>query len=172
MRIFLHICVLGAALISVSCSREGQAAFPVRTVAMGDRAEVGHLIYQVFETRWETQLPQEPTPRVPKNRFFLVRLSALNNAGNEVMLPTLSLQDDAGNLYEELNNGEGVPQWTGFLRQIKPADTIQGNVVFDVPPKHYKLRVTDENGERVGLVDIPLNFNAETPEVPIPGEKK
>jgi len=61
-----------------------------------------------------------------------------------------------------------VPQWIGFVRKVKPADSISGNVVFDAEPKHYRLRVTDENGEKAALVDIPLNFNADAPPVPLP----
>lgn len=143
-----------------------------RNYAMGDKVEVGHIVYTAFETQWLTQIPQEPTPRVPKNRFFLVRLSAVNGGATESVLPTLTIQDDHGKSYEELSNGEGVSQWIGFVRQVKPADSVQGFVVFDAPPAHYKLRVTDETEERVAFIDIPLNFGSETPEVPVPGAKQ
>ncbi|MEI9974378.1 MAG: hypothetical protein WDO73_21410 [Ignavibacteriota bacterium] len=54
-------------------------------------------------------------------------------------------------------------------RRAKPAEAVAGNVVFDAPPKHYRLRVSDENGEQPALVDIPLNFNSDIPPAPIPG---
>jgi hypothetical protein len=41
-----------------------------------------------------------------------------------------------------------LPRLAGFLRRVKPAETLQGNVVFDVPPKHYRLRVGDENSQK------------------------
>ena len=52
----------------------------------------------------------------------------------------------------------------GCLRNVTPADFLQGNVVFDPPPPHYKLRVSDDQNH-AALVDIPLTFGAETPEI-------
>jgi hypothetical protein len=83
----------------------------------------------------------------------------------------MSLVDDSGNTLQELSNGDGAPQWIGSLRDIRPAETAQGNLLFDAPPKHYKLRVTDESGERAALIDIPLSFNSESPEAITPAEK-
>jgi len=40
--------------------------------------------------------------------------------------------------------------------------------VFDAPPAHYKLRVTDENEENPAYVDIPLSFGAEIPPAELP----
>ena len=61
-----------------------------------------------------------------------------------------------------------------LLAQVKPAESAQGNLVFDAPPAHYKLRITDENEENPAYVDIPLSFGAEVPppEVPPPGGEK
>jgi hypothetical protein len=130
---------------------------------MGSRVEAGHLIYTVFETEWRPQIGTGDTARVPKNRFFLIRLSAVNSGSEELDVPNVTLVDDQGNTVEELQEGDQVPQWIGFVRRAKPADSISGNVVFDAAPKHYRLRVTDENGEKPALVDIPLNFNADMP---------
>jgi hypothetical protein len=52
---------------------------------------------------------------------------------------------------------------------VHPAEAVAGNLVFDCPPSHYKLKITDEDGERAALIDIPLNFTNETPNVPVPG---
>ncbi|MBZ5625099.1 MAG: DUF4352 domain-containing protein [Acidobacteriia bacterium] len=170
LRVPLFFAAVIAALLGIACG--DKPAYPVRTYPMGDRVELGHIIYTAFETQWLTQIPQEPTPRVPQHRFFLVRLSAVNSSGGDLVVPNLTIQDDHGKSYQELSNGDGVPQWIGFLRQVKPADSLQGYIVFDAPPAHYKLRVTDEDDERVALIDIPLNFGAETPDVPIPGIPK
>ncbi|HEV3199382.1 MAG TPA: hypothetical protein VGZ73_15870 [Bryobacteraceae bacterium] len=150
----------------------GTQTAPIHTYPMGDKVHVGHLIYTAFETQWLTQIPQDPTPRVPQSRFFLVRISAVNSGSGDLIVPNVTIQDDRGKTYEELSNGDGVPQWVGYLRQAHPADSVQGFVVFDAPPAHYKMRVTDENGELAALIDIPLTFNAESPVVPFPGEKK
>ena len=164
---------VGAALALAACSTSSSGPIiPVRTHPMGERVMVGHLIYTVFETEWMMQLGEGPGARIPQSRFFLVRMSAANSGGTEVTIPDFTLEDDSGNTYAEEKNGDQVPQWMGYLIPVKPAEAAQGNVVFDVPPRHYKIRVTDENGERAALIDIPLSFGAETPDVVIPGEKK
>jgi hypothetical protein len=65
-----------------------------------------------------------------------------------------------------------VPQWIGYLRTVKPAESAQGNLVFDAPPAHYKLRLTDENEENPAYVDIPLSFGAEIPPPELPALEK
>jgi hypothetical protein len=159
-----------AALFLLSCSKP--ASNEVRTYPLGQKVELGHLIYTVFETQWLPQIGQGASARVPQHRFFAVRLSVVNSGGSESPVPNMAIEDDNGTTYTELTNGEGVPQWVGFLRQLKPADSLQGMVVFDAPPAHYKLRLSDENLEHAALVDIPLSFAAETPEVPIPVDAK
>jgi hypothetical protein len=143
-----------------------------RTFAMGERVELGHIIYTVFETEWMTQIGSGLDAKVPQNRFFLVRLSAANSGSADVLVPNMSVVDDNGNAYPELPNGEGVPHWLGILRQAKPAEAAQGNVVFDAPPRHYKLRLTDDNEQKTAFVDLPLTFSAETPELPMPNTEK
>jgi len=135
---------------------------------MGERVTAGSLVYNVFEDQWKAQLGQGADARVPKDRFFLIRLSVVNGGSTELMVPTLTLLDDAGQTYAELSNGDQVPDWTGYLRRVKPAETLQGNVVFDVPPKHYRLRVADETSQKNHDIDIPLNFASDTPEIPTP----
>ena len=171
-----HLCstlvpaVVITALLMTSCGDE--SAYPVRTYNMGDQVTIGHLIYTVFETQWLTHIGEGAKARVPQHRFFLVRISVVNGGSSETLIPNVSLHDDAGNTYTELSSGEGVSQWIGFLRNARPADSAQGNVLFDAPPRHYKLKVTDENRERTALIDIPLNFTSETPDVLTPGAEK
>jgi hypothetical protein len=153
-----------------SCGEEQD--FPVRTYRMGDKVTLGHLIYTVFETQWLTQIGEGVKARVPQHRFFLVRMSAVNGGSSETLIPNVFLQDDAGNSYTELSSGEGVSQWIGFLRTVRPADSAQGNVLFDAPPRHYKLKVTDESREQTAFIDIPLNFSSDTPDIPAPGAEK
>ena len=166
MRSFAHICLAVAALALTSCT---PTAPKVMTYEMGRRVSVGHLIYTVFETNWRTQLGSGADIRIPEHRFFLIRISAVNGGSEQMPIPNLTIEDDKGNSFDELPNGDGVPQWIGYLRQAKPAESIDGNILFDVQPQHYKLRVLDETGEHSALVDIPLNFNAESPApLPIP----
>ncbi|HUB82382.1 MAG TPA: hypothetical protein VMB03_26475 [Bryobacteraceae bacterium] len=135
---------------------------------IGSRVEMGHLIYTVFETQWLPQLGAGDTARVPQHRFFVVRLSAVNSGSEEMDVPNVTLIPDQGDPIEELSDGDQVPQWIGFVRKVKPADSISGNVVFDAEPRHYRLKLMDEDGEKSALVDIPLNFNADAPPGPLP----
>jgi hypothetical protein len=158
-RILLTILILGLA----GCSSES-AHTPVVQYNMGEKVPVGHLTYTVFETQWATHFGEGVDARVPLNRFFLVRMNAVNGGVAEAPIPNVTVEDDAGHTYSELSDGDGVPQWMGYLRSVKPADFVQGNVVFDAPPGHYKLRVTDSR-QNAALVDLPLTFGAETPDI-------
>ena len=154
------------AILSLTSCVGGKATTP-RVYEEGSRVEVGHLIYTVFETQWLPQLGSGDTARMPKNRFLLVRLSVVNSGSEELDVPNVSLKDDQGNAVEEMSDGEGVAQWVGYVRKIRPADSLSGNIVFDAEPKHYTLRLTDENGENAAIVDMPLTFSAEAPPSPL-----
>jgi hypothetical protein len=159
--------LLASVLLACGCSNS-QSGFAVRTYRMGDRVEVGSLIYNVFDVKWMPQLGDGPSARIPKDRFFLVRLSVVNSGGRPTTVPIFQVVDSNGNTHDEISAGQDVPQWIGFLRELQPADSLQGNALFDVTPAHYKLRVTDESEERVALVDIPLQFQMENPGLPEP----
>jgi hypothetical protein len=155
---------LASLVVFAACNR---AAPPeVRLRRMGEHVTIGSLVYNVFEDQWKTELGQGSDTRVPKERFFLIRVSVLNSGSKDFLIPSLTLVDDGGQTYPELTNGDQVPQWTGYIRRVKPAETLQGNVVFDVPPKHYRLRVTDEDSQKNADIDIPLQFASETPDLP------
>ncbi|MFN7994564.1 MAG: DUF4352 domain-containing protein [Bryobacteraceae bacterium] len=132
---------------------------------MGERVNAGSLQYNVFDGQWRAQLGEGHEARVPKDRFFIIRLSVANSASADLMIPALTLVDDNGQTYPELSDGSQVPSWMGFLRKAHPAENLQGTVVFDVPPRHYRLRVADENDQKSEEIDIPLSF-ADTPEIP------
>jgi hypothetical protein len=134
---------------------------PVDKYLMGEKVPLGKLTYTVFETQWLTHLGDAATGRVPQQRFLLVRFSAVNSGSDEAGVPALSIVDDQGRTYDEIPNGEGVPQWAGYLRNVKPGDSVQGNALFDAPPAHYKLKLSDENGNRTALIDMPLSFGAD-----------
>jgi hypothetical protein len=159
--------ILGSVGFLTSCASQNSTA--VRVYELGNRVEAGHLIYTVFETQWLPQIGAGDTARVPKKRFFYVRISAVNSGSEEMYVPNVTLIDDHGEVTEELQDGDQVPQWIGFVRKAKPADSVSGNVVFDAEPKHYRMRVTDENGDKPALIDIPLNFNGDAPPLPLTG---
>ena len=132
---------------------------------MGERVTIGSLVYNVFDTQWKAQLGEGTEARIPKDRFLLVRVSVVNGGAADLMVPTITLVDDSGQSYTEITTGDQVPSWIGFLRRVRPAETLQGNTAFDVPPKHYLLRVTDENSQKIEEIDIPLTFS-DTPDMP------
>jgi hypothetical protein len=147
---------------------------PARTHPLGEKVVVGRLVYSAFDTQWLNELGEGTDARVPQQRFFLVRIAITNSGSAAVTAPNLSVVDDNGTSYEELSDGEGVPQWIGFLRQIDQSDTSRGNLLFDVPPRHYKLRVSDEEGRNTALIDLPLDFTGnQLPDlgIPVPGKQ-
>jgi hypothetical protein len=166
-RAILLLAAAAAVLSLAACAEETRD--PVRTYNIGDRVDLGHIVYTVFETQWLTHIGEGPDASVPRNRFFLVRISAANRQRTEILLPKVSLQDDSGHSYPELSADVGAPHWVGVLRTVMANDSTQGNVVFDAPPGHYRLKVTDDTGDRFAYIDIPLSFGAETPEVTLPG---
>lgn len=157
--------VLSAVLFSCSPSEK---ADPPHTYQMGERVPVGHITYTVFERQWQTQLGAGLEARVPQNRFFLLRVSANNDGGAEAIVPNLELVDDSNSAYAELGDGEGVADWLGSKRQVSPSKSTQGYVLFDVQPRHYKLKFIDEDGKSAAFVDIPLTLDSDAPDVTTP----
>lgn len=146
------------------------ASFPVRTYPMGEIVHLGSLSYEAIETEYLTQIGDAPAPRIPQERFFLVKISVSNGGSDIFTVPAFQVENDRGKVFQEISNGEGVPTWIGYLRSLKPTQSLQGNALFDAPPAHYKIRVKDETGDRAALIDIPFNFNAETPDVATPND--
>ena len=157
------------ALLTLSSCADGDRNLSARTFNMGERIPLGHLTYTVFETQWLTHMGDGAEARIPESRFYLVRVVATNGGGGTATVPTFSVENDKGDSFPELSNGDGVPQWIGYLRMLKSGESAQGNALFDVPPGHYKLRLKDESGDKAALIDIPLSFGAETPDIPAPG---
>ncbi|MDP3000929.1 MAG: DUF4352 domain-containing protein [Bryobacterales bacterium] len=152
-----------AAVCIFGCGRP-QAA-QTRTYRLGERVEVGPLIYSVFHAEWRTQLGEGPELRTPKNRFLIVQLTITNSGGGETSIPPVTLEDGRGGSFPEEISGAGVTNWLGLLRKLRPAQTEQGRIVFDAPTGAYRLRVTDDNPElgqeKAALIDIPLRLDPE-----------
>jgi len=165
--------LLGGALLASligSCACTPALTSDAKVYRMGERVGAGSLVYNVFEDQWKPQLGEGTAARIPKDRFFIVRLSVVNGGSAELMVPNLMLVDDSGQTVAELPDGDGVSGWIGYLRRVKPAETLEGNIVFDAPPKHYRLRVSDENSQKTRDIDIPLTFAADSPDMPLPSQ--
>ena len=130
----------------------------------GEVAAAGPLIYNVVQTTWRTEYGELLTKRIPQNRFLQITLSVTNKGTQSVSLPFFNLEGDNQASYKEVENGNGVGNWFGVIREIGPGDTRQGNLVFDVPLKSYRLRLTDggdPSSEKYVWVEIPLNLDTD-----------
>ena len=158
------------ALAAMSCSPFGPAK--QQPFQMGERVQLGPLVYTVLEAEWLSQLGSPAKPRIPVNKFTLIRLTITNGGGKTVSITLLKLIDDKGNAHMELAEGEGVEEWIPILREIAPAETLQGRIVFDVPVGNYNLQATDGaelSSERTALIAIQARFGDES--LPLPETK-
>ena len=152
--------VFGCVLTATSCgSSGGGSTGPIHQ--MGERVQAGILNYIVLESDWVNELPGSAGPRIPEKKFLLLRVTITNSGNREVNLPMLTLVDEQGKEIMESSEGQGVEEWLGILRTIKPAETLPGRILFDAKPLNYKLRVTDggdPGSEVTRLVSIPLRL--------------
>jgi hypothetical protein len=156
----IRIAGLATVLILAGC---GQLETPeITTHPLGEKVSVGYFTYQVFETQWLTRLGEGAELKTPSHRFLCIRLGATNGGASTSLVPLLTLVDDHGNSYPEVPDVTADPRWLGFSRRVRPAETAQGVVVFDVVPGHYRLRLADDSGqERSAYVDVPFRFEGD-----------
>lgn len=153
------ICLLP--LLLGGCGRGADAN--ERVVEMGTTVAVGTLSYTVIDLSWRDALPSSGAPRLPKHKYLTLNVSVTNGGAGQASIPLLTLTGSDGAEYPEEQHGEGVPKWLGLLRSVSPAQTEQGNILFDAPPGAYKLRVSsggDAENEQSALVTIPFRVDA------------
>jgi len=108
------------------------------------------------------------TARTPTNRFYAMTISVSNSSSEDEAIPGLTLVDDAGKEYPEAADGANVPNWLGVVRRANGAQTEQGNVLFDAPAQHYRLRLTDETDPQEVSIDVPLTYvHEQLKEIPL-----
>jgi hypothetical protein len=170
-RLMAKMAWVGVVLVYLSmagCGSQGGKADP-KTFKMGERVQVGPLIYTVLDTEWFDSLGEGTNLRVPKHRFLAVRLSVTNSGPGTAEIPGMSLVDAHEAAFGELSDGRGCDEWLGFLRTAKSAETIHGRALFDVPAASYQLKLVNE-GEpdplKTATVDLPLDLKR----TPLPGE--
>lgn len=150
--------ILVCAALSSGCGKGKDASF-IGTFRMGERVQLGPLVYQVLQSDWRSELGSGG--RTPKHRYMFVKLSITNSSGSTVSTPTLTLEG-AGQTYSEVTEDmDKVDNWFGLLRNIGGSQTEQGWIVFDAPMAAYELVVTDagEVGhEKYAHVDIPVQL--------------
>jgi hypothetical protein len=143
------------------CSLTGSG---IKVYQMGQRAEVGSIVYTLLEAHWKTQLGEAGAARIPRHRFLLLRVSVTNGSPQKAAIPLMALIAPGGEVYNELAEGEGVSDWLGMLRHVEPVESVTGWVLFDVPRGNYRLRVSDDAFEpeavKAALIEVPLRFEA------------
>lgn len=145
------------ALLATSCSSNSKKE--ALTVPAGEKATVGPLVYNVIETQVLTKLGDDPASvRTPTNRFYLLRVAVSNSSNEDLAIPGLTLVDDSNQEYPEMADGTGVPNWLGIVRRVAAAQTEEGDIAFDAPAQHYRLRLTDETDDRQLFIDVPLTY--------------
>jgi len=142
----------------LSCS-SGSSKKQAVIYAAGDKATIGALVYNLTDAETAQQLGDDTnSPRTPQNRFYLLKVSVSNSGNDDQPIPAMTLVDDAGETFNELSDGAGVPNWLGVVRKVGAAQTEQGYVAFDAPTKHYRLRLTDSLDDKEVAIDVPLTF--------------
>ena len=138
----------------------GKPVTPVHQ--MGERAEIGSIVYSVLEARWAQQLGDGPSARLPRSNFLLLRVSVTNGSTRKFTIPQLTLVAPAREEYPELFEGEGVADWIGLLRGVEPLETRTRWVLFDVPRADYRLRVADDAFDpldaKTALIEVPIRL--------------
>ncbi|MGB9605844.1 MAG: DUF4352 domain-containing protein [Bryobacteraceae bacterium] len=164
----LLVALLCWGLLPAGCSHRS-AAPTARVFNLGERVEVGPLVYVAEDLAWHDRLGEGPNARLPQHRFLLVRLTITNSGIREADIPPFVLVASDGRLYPELDRGDGVPEWLGYLRTVQPAATEHGRVAFDVPGGAYRLRVAavmDDDTEREAFIELPFH-TAPSPQLPL-----
>ena len=162
------VAALAAGLWLPGCSGVKPGA-DIPVYRMGEPVTVGPLIYTVMDTEWRTQLGEGLTARLPQHRFLLVYLSVTNSGAGVSAIPPMSVVDAAEQNHVELADGQGVEEWLGYLRSLRPAETERGRVVFDVPPNAYRLRVANDaepGAEKLALIEMPLKLGPPASDLP------
>lgn len=174
MRAPLFSAGCGVLALSVFLAGCNHAAVSQADHAMGEKVGIGPLTYTVIEANWLSQLGEGFKIRSSQQRFLAIKLSVTNGGGSDVPVPLLTLENSDGKSFVESDNGDGVDNWLGLLRNVSPAQTMEGKILFDVPLGSYRLRLTDGAGagaEKYSWVSIPLRMDVDTGvQTPAPGD--
>ncbi len=140
---------------------------------MGEPVQLGSFLYTALDAEWVADLPGQITPRLPKNRFLLIRLTATNQGTRELHVPILRLENAKGETFTEVEDGSGLDDWWGLIRPVSPGTTESRRLLFDVNPGEYQLRLSDggdPDKEQTAAVAIEYRLRPSEP-LPLPEPK-
>ncbi|MBC7927540.1 MAG: DUF4352 domain-containing protein [Bryobacteraceae bacterium] len=148
-------------LATASCSKSVDTS-TIGTFRMGERVQIGSMVYTVLEAQWKPALDDSGMGKAPKNRYLLVKMSITNSGGTPSAAPPFTLEDSKKQAYTEITEGvEEVANYLGVLRMIAPAQTEQGFIVFDAPIGGYALLISDgaePGSEKFARVNLPVSL--------------
>ena len=93
-----------AAIFTMDAVKARDASF-IGTFRMGERVQVGPLVYQVLESDWRSELGSGG--RTPKDRYLFVKMSITNSSGSPVSRYLASRLKAADKTYSEVIGGHG-----------------------------------------------------------------
>jgi len=143
------------------CSSPQTSTSDPKVYQMGEPVKTGPLVYTVLDTEWFDQLGDSASPRLPHDHFLAVRFSVTNTGSVTSGIPPLTVVSSQRVTYAELSEANALPEWIGYIRSVKPAETVHGRVLFDVPPGDYRLRVTDDvepENQSSATIHMPLEL--------------
>ena len=118
---------------------------------LGEDVFVGYWAYRCESAHWQNTVEEGGgLRRVADAKYLVVSLVFRNNDTASSILPPAKLLDDAGREHDE------SPDLGVSLRSLNPGVTGSGNLVFDVPPGKYSLKLSGGFASgRSALIDIP-----------------
>lgn len=143
------------------CSSPQTSPRDPKVYQMGESVKTGPLVYTVLDTEWFDQLGDPAAPRLPRNHFLAVRFSVTNTGSLTSGIPPLTVMSSQRVTYAELNDANALPEWIGYIRSVKPAETVHGRILFDVPTGDYRLKVTDDaepENQSSATIQMPLEL--------------
>lgn len=149
--------LLASSLIALTgCGEKGTV---ISSFPMGQKVQVGKIVYSVLEAEWRSDVPGGKQP--PKNRVLQLTMAITNSSSQETAIPTLRLISAKSEEFAEFIEIEGNMSWLGLLRRLQPSLTETAAIYFDVPIGAYKLEVVDHSdaeNEKTAYIDIPASL--------------
>lgn len=141
----------GARTLALLMLLVGGCAVGPRRVLLGEDATVGVFTYRVLAAQWQDQIGRGDKAVSPDVRFYVVYLTVTNNGREPLPFPRARLVDAAGKEYEESAKTRQRGIGLGSLQAMSPGFTLNGSLVFDVPPGAYTLILSDGNKGEASL---------------------
>ncbi|HEY1203190.1 MAG: DUF4352 domain-containing protein [Bryobacteraceae bacterium] len=143
------------------CSSQGNSRHDPKVYHMGEPVRTGPLVYTVLDTEWLDQIGDPLAPRLPRNHFLSVRISVTNAGSATSGVPLLTIVNSHGVAFAEIDDAKDLPEWLGYIRSVRSAETLHGRLLFDAPTGDYSLQVADDadrESQSTATIRMPLEL--------------